>query len=217
MKSYLILGLFILANFANASVSKREMLRKIDALYEKVSKSKKTNYKNEYDIITNLIQKNSSLEFSDRFTCARGTFSDEFHVFDKVSNRKIGDYTTSKKCNTAIRTANNGLVCTRGTFKDEFKIGVGEEKPVSIDEMADGFAEKLVSIFKSDSNGARPFMGENFPFSDDPNFNSHLFFYEFFHAETGQGLGASHQTGWTSLVANLIQELRDKKPRSKND
>jgi hypothetical protein len=101
-------------------------------------------------------------------------------------------------------------------FKDEFKIGVKDEKPVSIEEMAQAFSEKLVSIFKKDSNGVRPFMGENFPYSTDPNFNSHLFFYEFFHAETGRGLGASHQTGWTSLVANLIQELRDKKPRSKN-
>ncbi|CCB89664.1 MGH1-like glycoside hydrolase domain-containing protein [Simkania negevensis] len=101
-------------------------------------------------------------------------------------------------------------------FKDEFKIGVKDEKPVSIEEMAEAFSEKLVSIFKKDSSGVRPFMGQNFPYSTDPNFNSHLFFYEFFHAETGRGLGASHQTGWTSLVANLIQELRDKKPRSKN-
>jgi hypothetical protein len=45
-------------------------------------------------------------------------------------------------------------------------------------------------------------------FADDPNWRDHLLFYEYFHGDNGAGIGASHQTGWTALVANLIDEWR---------
>ncbi len=69
-------------------------------------------------------------------------------------------------------------------------------------------ANRLISLFTCDKNGKRKFFGENFPLAQDIHFKDNLFFYEFYHAETGQGLGASHQTGWSALVANLIDEFR---------
>ena len=69
-------------------------------------------------------------------------------------------------------------------------------------------ANRLIALFGYDQEGKRRFFGNDFPLAKDPYFKDNLFFYEFFHAETGQGLGALHQTGWTGLVANLIDEFR---------
>lgn len=70
------------------------------------------------------------------------------------------------------------------------------------------FADGVLSVFKKNADGVRPFFGEKFPFSRDPHFCDHILFYEYFNAETGQGLGASHQTGWSALVANFINDFR---------
>ncbi len=79
---------------------------------------------------------------------------------------------------------------------------------VKIEQIIISMANSLISIFKKDPSGKRPFFGPSFPFVQDPHFQDHLLFYEYFHGENGQGLGASHQTGWTGLVANLIDEFR---------
>jgi hypothetical protein len=92
---------------------------------------------------------------------------------------------------------------------NEFKISVEEERAVDLEEIAQSFAYRIISLFKVDTNHCRPFWGENFPFKKDPHWKDHLLFYEFYHAETGKGLGASHQTGWSALVANLIAEFRN--------
>ncbi len=76
-----------------------------------------------------------------------------------------------------------------------------------LQELPLSFAERIISLFKKNKAGVRPFRGEEFPFSGDPYWKDHLLFYEYFHAENGKGLGASHQTGWTGLVANLIDEF----------
>ncbi|MGC1952182.1 MAG: glucosidase, partial [Gammaproteobacteria bacterium] len=65
-------------------------------------------------------------------------------------------------------------------------------------------AERLVSLYRRDGNGRVQAHPPNSPFQDDPHWRDLLLFYEYFHGETGQGLGASHQTGWTGLVANLV-------------
>ena len=95
-------------------------------------------------------------------------------------------------------------------YKEDFKIELKGEKPVSIDGIARYFSERLVSLFKKNPQGEIPLYGASFPFKKDPLFTDHYLFYEFFHADTGQGLGASHQTGWTGLIANLIAELYEK-------
>ncbi len=75
-------------------------------------------------------------------------------------------------------------------------------------------ADRLISIFTRDDSGRRPVHGNRRKFQEDPHWKDLILFYEYFHAETGEGLGASHQTGWTSLVASLIDEWR--RPRWKS-
>lgn len=72
--------------------------------------------------------------------------------------------------------------------------------------MARFFSHALIKIFKKDSSGRRPAFGDQELMQSNPNWSDYLLFYEHFHADTGRGLGASHQTGWTALVANLIDE-----------
>ncbi|HEY0173936.1 MAG TPA: hypothetical protein VGB98_23170 [Pyrinomonadaceae bacterium] len=82
------------------------------------------------------------------------------------------------------------------------------EPPVKLDEMARGFAERLIRIFTRDEAGRRPAHGWYEKFQRDPHWRDLLLFYEYFHGDTGMGLGASHQTGWSGLVASLIDEWR---------
>jgi hypothetical protein len=74
--------------------------------------------------------------------------------------------------------------------------------------IASTYAERLVSIFTLDVNGCRPAHGSIKQFQSDPHWRDYLLFHEYFHGETGVGLGASHQTGWTGLIASLIDEWR---------
>jgi hypothetical protein len=73
-------------------------------------------------------------------------------------------------------------------------------------EVAMELSRRLISIFLPDSSGRRPVFGRSAKFSDDPNWNPHLLFYEYFHGDEGRGVGASHQTGWTGLIAKLLQQ-----------
>ncbi|MBS0620327.1 MAG: glucosidase [Verrucomicrobia bacterium] len=91
---------------------------------------------------------------------------------------------------------------------NQMKITVDAEPTVNIEQIANSFADRIISIFAKDENQYRPYWGPNFRFKDDPNWTDHLLFNEYFHADTGQGLGSSHQTGWTALVANLIDLFR---------
>ena len=75
-------------------------------------------------------------------------------------------------------------------------------------EMAEYFANALISIFTRNKNGDRPVFGDVRKFQDDPHWRDYITFFEYFDGDTGKGLGASHQTGWTALVASLIDEWR---------
>jgi hypothetical protein len=81
-------------------------------------------------------------------------------------------------------------------------------EPLAFHEMARCLADRLIRLFKRDAAGRRPVHGERRRFQDDPHWRELLLFYEYFHGDTGAGLGASHQTGWTALVASLIDEWR---------
>ena len=72
-------------------------------------------------------------------------------------------------------------------------------------EVADELADRLIAIFLRDADGRRPVYGGTEQFQDDPHWRDLILFYEYFHGDNGAGLGASHQTGWTGLVAQLIQ------------
>ena len=65
-------------------------------------------------------------------------------------------------------------------------------------------AERLINLFRRDANGFIPAYPIDSPLQQDPYWQGQLLFHEYFHAETGQGLGASHQTGWTALVSKLL-------------
>jgi hypothetical protein len=82
------------------------------------------------------------------------------------------------------------------------------EPPVKLDEMARGFAERLIGLFTRGADGRRPAHGWYEKFQTDPHWRDLILFYEYFHGDTGMGLGASHQTGWSGLVASLIDEWR---------
>jgi hypothetical protein len=75
-------------------------------------------------------------------------------------------------------------------------------------EIARTFADGLIALFLPDASGRRPVHGGQRPFQEDPHWRDLLLFYEYFNGDTGQGLGASHQTGWTGLAATLIDEWR---------
>jgi Mannosylglycerate hydrolase MGH1-like glycoside hydrolase domain len=88
-------------------------------------------------------------------------------------------------------------------FKIECPTGTGIF--LSINEVADELSQRLTRIFRKDENGRRPVFGHDERLQNDPHFNDYLLFHEYFHGDDGHGLGASHQTGWTGLVAKLLQ------------
>ena len=71
--------------------------------------------------------------------------------------------------------------------------------------MSKEIAERLSRIFLRNEQGKRPVYGGTEKFQTDPHWRDHILFYEYFQGDNGAGLGASHQTGWTGIVAKLIQ------------
>ncbi len=73
-------------------------------------------------------------------------------------------------------------------------------------EVSQELSRRLSHIFLRNDDGIRPVYGENAKMQHDPHFQDHVLFYEYFHGDNGSGVGASHQTGWTGLVAKLLQQ-----------
>jgi hypothetical protein len=92
-------------------------------------------------------------------------------------------------------------------YGDNFKIEcpTGSGKLMNLFQVAREIANRLARIFLRDRSGRRPVYGGTEKFQTDPNWNDYILFYEYFHGDNGAGLGASHQTGWTGLVAKLIE------------
>lgn len=91
------------------------------------------------------------------------------------------------------------------TFKIEFPTGSGVM--MNLWDISMELERRVVSIFLRDQQGHRPFNGTEQLFQNDPHWKDEILFYEYFHGDTAAGLGASHQTGWTALVAKLIHQL----------
>jgi hypothetical protein len=83
----------------------------------------------------------------------------------------------------------------------------GSGRMVTLDGAAREIASRLASIFLPDAEGVRPFHGTDRRWAEDPHWQGLTLFHEYFHGETGRGLGASHQTGWTALAVPLIEDL----------
>jgi hypothetical protein len=92
-------------------------------------------------------------------------------------------------------------------YGDNFKIEcpTGSGKLMNLFEVAKEISDRLTKIFLRDGSGRRPVYGGAKVFQDDAHWRDLLLFYEYFHGDNGAGLGASHQTGWTGLVAKTIQ------------
>jgi Glycosyl hydrolase family 63 C-terminal domain len=93
------------------------------------------------------------------------------------------------------------------TFTMEFPTGSG--KRMNLEKIARELAGRLIALFMPDGHGQRPALAANPAFAKDIHWRNLIWYHEYFHGETGAGLGANHQTGWTSLVARLIEEFVD--------
>jgi hypothetical protein len=95
-------------------------------------------------------------------------------------------------------------------FGDDLMVELptGSGKKANLSEVAAELERRLLSLFLLDANGRRPAHGANPRFQNDPAWRDSLLFYEYFHGETGKGLGASHQTGWTALAGALVANRR---------
>jgi hypothetical protein len=93
-------------------------------------------------------------------------------------------------------------------FGDDFKVEcpTGSGQMITLDQVAGELSRRLTSIFLRDASGRRPVFGDNAIAQSNPHWRDLILFHEYFHGDTGAGVGASHQTGWTALVAALIHQ-----------
>jgi hypothetical protein len=93
-------------------------------------------------------------------------------------------------------------------FGEDFKVEfpTGSERMLNLWEVSQELSRRLSHIFLQDKEGNRPFNGNNELFQTDEFWKDYILFYEYFHGDNGSGVGASHQTGWTGLVAKLLQQ-----------
>ena len=92
-------------------------------------------------------------------------------------------------------------------YGDDFRVEcpTGSGKYLSLREIAEELGKRLSRLFLRGPDGRRPVFGDNPILQENPAFRDNILFHEYFHGDTGRGCGASHQTGWTGLVALLLQ------------
>jgi len=83
----------------------------------------------------------------------------------------------------------------------------GSGRLMNLNEVADQLSRRISGIFQRDASGRRPVLGSNDLFQTDPHWRDLIPFYEYFHGDSGRGVGASHQTGWTAIVTCMIHDL----------
>ncbi len=90
-------------------------------------------------------------------------------------------------------------------FRIEFPTGSGYL--FTLKEISDKIAQRVISLFTRNESGIRPVFGDQPLFQNDPHFRDHIQFFEYFHGDNGKGLGASHQTGWTGIIARMLKVM----------
>jgi hypothetical protein len=107
-----------------------------------------------------------------------------------------------------------GLINLYQFYGDDFKVEcpTGSGKYMTLFEVAKELGRRMSSIFLSDANGRRPVYGGTRKFQEDPYWKDYILFYEYFHGDNGAGLGASHQTGWTGIIARSLDMFARLKP-----
>jgi hypothetical protein len=95
-------------------------------------------------------------------------------------------------------------------YGDDFLVEcpTGSGQKLTLWQIADQLSCRLTHIFLRGDNGNRPVFGANKTFQTNPHWRDYLLFYEYFHGDTGRGVGASHQMGWTALVAKLLEQTK---------
>jgi hypothetical protein len=95
-------------------------------------------------------------------------------------------------------------------YGDDFRVEcpTGSGRLQTIDQIADDIASRLERLFLKDEHGVRPVLGQYPQLQNDAHFRDYVLFHEYFHGDTGRGVGAAHQTGWTGLVAKLLKPRR---------
>jgi hypothetical protein len=107
----------------------------------------------------------------------------------------------------------------RHYYGDDFKVEcpTGSGQFLTINEIADELSRRLARLFLKGEDGQRPVLKYHPKLATDPHFRDYVLFHEYFHGDTGRGVGASHQTGWTGLVAKLLQPRGETPgPKGKN-
>jgi hypothetical protein len=96
----------------------------------------------------------------------------------------------------------------------DFKVPLpgAKDGEVNLEQVVDLLVERLINLFRRNAQGIIPAHPPDSPFQHDPHWQDLCLFYEYYHGETGQGLGAMHQTGWSGLVANLIKRKYPARP-----
>lgn len=104
-------------------------------------------------------------------------------------------------------------------YGDDFKVEcpTGSGVYMSLNEVADELSCRLSRLFLRGEDGRRPVFGNDEKLQKDPHFMNYILFHEYFHGDSGRGIGASHQTGWTGLVAKLLQPRKDPWPEVKQN
>jgi hypothetical protein len=107
-----------------------------------------------------------------------------------------------------------GLMSMYPFYGDDFKVEcpTGSGNYMTLFEVSKEIGRRLSNIFLRDANGQRPVYGGTKKFQDDPHWRDYILFYEYFHGDNGAGLGASHQTGWTGLIARTLDLFARLKP-----
>jgi Glycosyl hydrolase family 63 C-terminal domain len=96
-------------------------------------------------------------------------------------------------------------------FGDDFLVEypTGSENMLTLWEVATELSHRLIDIFDRDGEGRRPVYGGTETFQRNPHWRDYVLFFEYFNGDDGAGLGASHQTGWTGVVAKLLQQCAE--------
>jgi hypothetical protein len=104
-------------------------------------------------------------------------------------------------------------------YGDDLKVEcpVGSGRFVNLDEAAREISARLAGLFRRDTQDRRPCHGGDARYAEDPHFRDLVLFHEYFHADTGRGVGASHQTGWTALVIRLLEDRAHAQARATVD
>jgi len=103
------------------------------------------------------------------------------------------------------------------SYGDDFKVEcpTGSKQFITLHEVANELRRRLSRIFLRDEKGRRPALAYHPKLHGDPHFRDYVLFHEYFHGDTGRGVGASHQTGWTGLIAKLLQPRREETPEER--